>query len=60
MTSKDGTIGKLLTDGGMYDNLNKSSASLNALLVDIRENPKRYVHISVFGRSDKQRKQKEE
>lgn len=60
ITSKDGTIGKLLTDSGVYDNLDKSSASLNALLVDLKENPKRYVHISVFGRSDKQKKQKEE
>lgn len=59
ITSKEGTIGKLLTDGGVYDNLDKSSASLNALLVDIKENPKRYVHVSVFGRSDKQKKAKE-
>lgn len=60
ITSKEGTIGKLLTDGGVYDNLDKSSASLNALLVDIKENPKRYVHVSVFGRSDRQKKTKEE
>ena len=60
MTDPNGTIGKLLTDSGIYDNLDKSSASLNALLVDLKENPKRYVHISVFGRSDKQRKPKTE
>lgn len=54
----NGTIGKLMSDGRMYDNLNKSSASLNSLLVDIKENPKRYVHISVFGRSDKEKKKK--
>ncbi len=54
----EGTIGKLLSDGRMYDNLNRSSASLNSLLVDIKENPKRYVHISVFGRSDREKKKK--
>lgn len=45
----EGTAGKLLNDPQLYDNLNKSSAELKALLKDIQEYPSRYVHVSVFG-----------
>ncbi len=48
-----GTMGKLLKSDSLYRNLNASSASLNALLIDFKANPKRYVHFSVFGSKDK-------
>ncbi|MGF1639007.1 MAG: MlaD family protein [Cyclobacteriaceae bacterium] len=54
----EGTAGKLLTDDSLYVNLNNTAASLDRLLVDFRERPKRYVHFSVFGRRDKAPKEK--
>jgi phospholipid/cholesterol/gamma-HCH transport system substrate-binding protein len=45
-----GTIGKLLKDEAMYQNLEGASNELKELLADIKNNPKRYVHFSVFGR----------
>lgn len=51
--SNDGTLGKLLSDKQLYDNLNKSSRELNLLLQDFRLNPKRYVNVSVFGKKQK-------
>jgi len=56
----DGTLGKFLKDDSLYSNLNKSAEDLDKLLVDLRENPKRYVHFSLFGRKDKSDKKKEE
>ena len=47
--SKDGSIGRLLNDTQLYDNLAKTTRSLNILMDDIRVNPKRYVSISIFG-----------
>lgn len=44
-----GTAGKLIKNDSLYQNLNASSASLNALLKDLKTNPKRYLHFSVFG-----------
>lgn len=44
-----GTLGKLLKDEAMYNNLNDASNELKELIADIKNNPKRYVHISVFG-----------
>jgi len=49
MNSTDGTLGKLVNDPAMYNNLNNASKNLNALLQDLKANPKRYVHFSVFG-----------
>jgi len=48
-----GTAGKLLKDDKLYDNLERSSKQLELLLQDLRLNPKRYVHISVFGKNNK-------
>ena len=45
-----GTMGKLMKDEALYKNLNNSSKQLELLLQDLRLNPKRYVHISVFGK----------
>ncbi len=48
-----GTLGKLVKNDSLYNNLNKSSEDLDKLLNDLRLNPGRYIHISVFGRKDK-------
>ncbi|MFH0843083.1 MAG: MlaD family protein [Bacteroidota bacterium] len=45
-----GSAGQLLTDDSLYINLSSSLESLNVLLQDLKENPKRYVHFSVFGK----------
>jgi phospholipid/cholesterol/gamma-HCH transport system substrate-binding protein len=53
VSSKDGTLGLLLNDTKLYNNLNATSNKLNLLLDDLRVHPKRYVNISVFGKKDK-------
>jgi phospholipid/cholesterol/gamma-HCH transport system substrate-binding protein len=45
-----GTLGKLTSNDSLYINLDKTAASINYLLSDMKENPKRYVHFSLFGR----------
>ncbi|NSW93879.1 MAG: MCE family protein [Bacteroidales bacterium] len=47
-----GTAGKLMTDDSLYVNLNNALASLDLLLKDLKENPKRYVHFSIFGKKN--------
>ena len=49
----EGTVGKLLYDDALYNNLTGASRELELLLEDFRENPKRYVHFSVFGKKAK-------
>ncbi len=49
----EGTAGMLLKDSTLYNNLNKTCEAANELLTNLRENPKRYVHFSVFGRKEK-------
>ena len=49
LNDKKGSMGKLLNDTLLYNNLNATAASSNELLVDLKANPKRYVHFSVFG-----------
>ena len=43
-----GTLGQLMVNDSLYNQLNNSAASLDSLLKDIRENPKRYVKFAVF------------
>ena len=50
LDSDKSTIGKLINEDEVYDNLNLSIESLNSLISDIKANPKKYVHFSVFGR----------
>ena len=48
-----GTIGKLAGDDSLYTNLDRTAASLNLLLSDMKVNPKRYVHFSLFEKKEK-------
>lgn len=50
MEKGDGTLGKLMTDEELYNNLTASTRELDLLLQDFRLNPKRYVNVSVFGK----------
>ncbi|SDX17617.1 MlaD family protein [Aequorivita viscosa] len=50
----EGSIGKLLKDDKLYENLEGASRQLEQLLQDVKLNPKRYVHISVFGKKNKE------
>ena len=50
LDSDNSTIGKLINEDELYNNLNSSIESLNSLISDIKANPKKYVHFSVFGR----------
>ena len=48
----NGTLGLLMTDPKLYNNLKTASSELGLLVEDIRRNPKRYVHISLFGKKN--------
>ncbi|WP_291967360.1 MlaD family protein [Maribacter sp.] len=50
----DGSLGLLMNDKELYDNLNNASRELDLLLQDFRLNPKRYVNVSVFGKKQKE------
>ncbi|MDP4268679.1 MAG: MlaD family protein [Bacteroidota bacterium] len=50
LNRKDNSLGLLVNDRTFYDNLSATTANANRLMVDLKENPKRYVHFSVFGR----------
>ena len=50
----EGSVGKLLTDEELYNSLNSAGANLSLLLEDLKAHPMRYVHFSLFGKSDEQ------
>ena len=53
LNRKDNTLGLLMNDESLYNNLNATTANAASLLKDLQEHPKRYVHFSLFGRKDK-------
>lgn len=53
LNNGEGTAGMLLKDSTLYNKLNNTTEAATLLLEDLKENPKRYVHFSVFGKKDK-------
>ena len=53
VNSNNGSLGMLINDKRLYQNLEGTTRSLNTLLDDFRVHPKRYVNISVFGKKEK-------
>jgi phospholipid/cholesterol/gamma-HCH transport system substrate-binding protein len=53
LSEGQGTVGQLMTNDSLYKNLSGSLESLNLLLLDMKANPKRYVHFSIFGGKNK-------
>ena len=53
LNSDQGSLGLLMNDPSLYNNLNSTLLSADSLLVNFRQHPKRYVHFSVFGKKDK-------
>lgn len=53
LNSNNGSLGLLMRDQSLYNNLNSTMQSADSLLINLRENPKRYVHFSLFGRKNK-------
>ena len=53
LNSNEGTLGLLMRDATLYNNLSSTAASADSLLIDFKEHPKRYIHFSVFGKKDK-------
>jgi phospholipid/cholesterol/gamma-HCH transport system substrate-binding protein len=52
----EGTVGQLMQNKTLYNNIITTTEDLNALLKDLKANPGRYVHISVFGKKEKKEK----
>ncbi|MFC2127583.1 MlaD family protein [Bacteroidota bacterium] len=54
ITNGEGTVGKLMKDDAVYNNLDNASKELEELIRDLKLHPKRYVHFSVFGKKEKE------
>lgn len=52
--SGEGSVGKLLKDESVHQSLNDTIDSVNALVTDLKEHPMRYVHFSLFGKSEEE------
>lgn len=53
LNSNQGSLGLLMNDTKLYDNLTSTMGHVDSLVIDLKAHPKRYVHFSVFGRKDK-------
>lgn len=53
LNNNKGTLGLLMNDETLYNNLTNTVLSADSLLINLREHPKRYVHFSLFGKKDK-------
>lgn len=53
LNSREGTVGLMLHDPSLYNNLNATMRNADSLVIDLKSHPKRYVHFSVFGGKDK-------
>ncbi len=53
LNSKEGTMGLLLHDPSLYNNLSNTMYDADQLMIDFKQHPKRYVHFSIFGKKDK-------
>ena len=58
LDSGQGSAGMILKDQMLYDNLVNSSEALDVLLTDLKENPKRYLHFSIFGKKERTNEKK--
>lgn len=57
INSSEGTLGAIMNDRELYDNLTRTSKTLDELLYDFKENPNRYVQFSIFGKKQPQPKE---
>ena len=48
----EGSIGLLLNDDKLYNNLSSASSELDSLLIDVKERPGHYIRLSIFGKKD--------
>ncbi|MBO5613013.1 MAG: MCE family protein [Prevotella sp.] len=53
INNREGTLGLLMYDKGLYNHLNATMRDADSLVIDLKSHPKRYVHFSVFGKKDK-------
>ncbi len=53
LNSKEGSLGLLMNDPALYNNLNRTLSDADSLVTNLKAHPKRYVHFSLFGKKDK-------